>query len=78
MPVVGGAPQFGVLRRNDAGVYVCVASSVAGEERSEFTITVEGMAMWSRAQTVAPPPCRMFHEGEEARSGHETIILLYQ
>ena len=42
VPIVGGTPEFGVLRRADAGVYVCVASSAAGEERTEFTITVEG------------------------------------
>lgn len=61
VPVVGGAPQFGVLRRNDAGVYVCVASSVAGEERSEFTITVEDIPL-----ITTPPVDTQAGHGQEA------------
>ena len=59
----GGAPTFGVLRRDDAGVYACVATSAAGVSRAEFTITVEGTLMCNIIQEldlqVASPQCTL-------------------
>ena len=42
IPLVDGVPQFGFVRRSDAGVFACMASNSAGTIRHEFTVTVQG------------------------------------
>ena len=39
------APQFGVLTRADEGTYTCLAANSAGEIRSQFTLTVQGIVL---------------------------------
>lgn len=42
IPVQNQVPQFGVLTRADAGVFVCMAENSAGDARTQFTIIVQG------------------------------------
>ncbi len=44
IPVENEVPQFGILTRADAGVFVCMAENSAGQARSQFIVTVQGMS----------------------------------
>lgn len=40
--IENGDPVFGPLSRASSGVNVCVATNIAGEERAELNLIVEG------------------------------------
>ena len=45
LDMTDGVPEFGELTRSSSGVYICVATNSVGEERSEFTLIVEGQLL---------------------------------
>ena len=45
LDMTDGVPVIEPLTRSSSGVYICVATNSVGEERSEFTLIVEGQLL---------------------------------